>query len=243
MPLLLLLTLLASPTQASDPPPTDEAPLTTATRLLDQVVAVIGSKPLLLSELELEARVALISQGGTKAAWAPLDSEVLAAALDHAIGKRLAQAEAERLQVFAPDEAEVRASLNAFASRLGSEQAFRRFLEIHQVSEAQLAALFRRDLRVARYLEGRVRISSRVSEDEVRTRYLENPEAYGSQPFAAVRDVIRAQITREKRESLTRQHLDELLARSDVRVLASFARKRAAAPPAPSSDGGVEERP
>lgn len=111
------------------------------------------------------------------------------------------------------------------------------------MSEGQLAVLMRRDLRVARYLDSRVKLASRVSEQQARAWYNAHADDYRGATYSEARETIKAQLGRERFRQLTQRHLAELRARTDVRMVAPFARSRAAAALAPadaeSPDAGV----
>src|SRR5689334_11415794 len=73
-------------------------------RVLDRVVAAVDGRAITLSELSLEARVALVQRGGMEGATAPLDDELLSSALDVVIGQRVLLVEADRLGAFSVEE-------------------------------------------------------------------------------------------------------------------------------------------
>lgn len=209
---LLLLAAPDAPTPAAQP----------ESRVLDRVVAIVEQQPLLLSELEFEARVALIQQGGTNAATAPLGEEDLAAALEWAIDQRLALAEADRLRVFLVDEAKVQEAIRAFQARFRSPREAEAFLLAQEATPAELAAVLRRDLRVSQFINSKVRLSARVTSEDLRRYYAAHAADFGGQPFESVRETIRALLTRDRYRALARKQLEELRARADVRTVAAF---------------------
>jgi hypothetical protein len=212
------------PASPGTAPPSSNA--RAAPRVLDRLVATVEKQPLLLSELELEARVALIGAGGLSAARDPLSDEVLAEVLEYVVGQRLAYLEADRLQVFAADEEEVQRSVSAFAGRFESPTRYREFLVKHEATEGHLAAILRRDLRVARFIDSKVKLSARVPEAELRRFYFAHEKDFAKQPYAKVREGIRALLTRERTKSLARAQLEELRVRGDVRRVAPFVQKQ-----------------
>lgn len=205
-------------------------------RLVDQLVAVVEKQPIMRSEIEFEARVALISKGGIAAIDAELSDDVLASTTDYVIGQKVAFLEAERLQVFTVDDAEVFEVRHALVQRFPNELAYRQFLEKHETSEEQLLAILRRDLRVARFIDSKVKLMARVSEAELRRFYDTHAEDFAGQPYTRVREGIRAMLLRERYQDLARSQLDQLRARSDIRLVAGFARSRIKPRP-PPTDG------
>lgn len=197
-------------------------------QIIDRIVAIVDGRPLLLSELELEARIALIQQGGVAAATAALGDDDLAAALEWAIGQRLALAEAERLQVFDVDDAELAKALRAFEARFASPRHLQAFLAAREASNNQLAAVLLRDLRVSRFLDSKVKLSARVTEEDLQRYYAAHADELGGQPYERVRDGIKGQLTRERYRTLAKKQLEDLRAKAEVRTVAPFARR---APP------------
>jgi hypothetical protein len=177
---------------------------------------------LLLSQLDLEARVALIEQGGTRAVSAPLTDDDLARALDYAIGQRLAYAEAERLQVFSVEDDEAAELVRSFSRKLPGEAAYRELLRSQDASEAQIAAILKRNLRVARFIDSKVKLSARVSEEEVKKFWDTHTDDFAGQAFPQVSESIRGHLTRLRYEMLARQELERLRGRANVRILVSF---------------------
>ncbi|MBR2978672.1 MAG: hypothetical protein IKC51_01920 [Myxococcaceae bacterium] len=213
-------------------------------REIDKVVAVIEQQPILLSDLELEARVALIQQGGTAAADADeLGREVLNRTLEHVINQRLVQREADRLQVLRLDEAARRQVYEDFVRQLGGEMAFQAFLTRHELYAPQIEAILERDLRVAQFLANKVGVSARVGEAEAREYFESHPKRFGGADFAASRAAIVALLTRERVMALTSQLLDDLRSRAELRVLPPFSQAGDMAPRAsPSRIVPIEPR-
>jgi hypothetical protein len=205
--LLLLATLASTPAEG---------------RVVEQVVAVVRNpagaqpRPVMLTRLEQEARVALVGQGAVDAAVAPLDVPALRAALRWLVDQLLVSDEAGRLQVDEVAREEVQGAVRRFRDRFPGEAAYRRFLEAADLSEEDLAVLLARDLKVQRYLESRVGRGARVTDEEV-ARFLEAQGA--SLESREGRDAVRARLTTEKVQAGVRQLVADLRARADVRVL------------------------
>ncbi len=203
---------------------------------IDKIAAVIEQQPILLSDLEIEARVALIQQGGLAAADAgALGHEVLARTLDHVINQRLVQREADRLQVLRLEDAARRQAYEDFVRQLGGEMPFQAFLARHGIGAQQIVAILEREQRVAQFLTNKVGLGARVAEADVREYFDAHPERFGQSAFAAVRPAIAAMLTRERVRELTRQFLDDLRARAQLRILPPFLKEDGA----PQSGGAA----
>src|SRR5215470_17495684 len=109
-----------------------------AGRILDRVVALVDGRVLSWTQLDFEARVMLIDRGGVEAATAPLDTATLQSALDLAIAQRAAAAEADKLNAYPVDPAELDRRLRGFEARFPTPAAFEAFLRTHDVDRAAL---------------------------------------------------------------------------------------------------------
>lgn len=160
----LLLVLAAG---GAAPEPTAPAPsqATPPWTIRDEIVALVRGpgapqpRALTLTRLEEEARIALVSRGAIAAADAPLDGEALRAALEWLVDQTLLGDEATRLEVLDVDPAEVQGELRRFRERFADAAAYRAFLDRLELAEDELAAILRRTLRVARYVESRTAAS------------------------------------------------------------------------------------
>ncbi len=197
-------------------------------RVIDRVVALVGGRVITLSELEFEARVALIERGGVDAAGAPLNDEALRSALDLAIGERLETEAADKLQAFRLDEGEVDAALREFKSKFRTNSDFSGFLARHEADEQQLSAVLARRLRAEKILDSKVSLRARVSDAEVRRFYDEHRSELGGS-YDEVRSRVREKLVRDRYAALAREELMQIRKGVDVRMIAPFARQPAQA--------------
>jgi len=231
---LLLWSGLAA-AQAPTPPPGRG-------QLIDQVVAVVrpprasglalgpAETVITLNDLKFEAAVVFIQRGRPEAAFSTLDEEALTSALEYAISQRLHAQEAEKLQVFTVQPAELDAALQELQGQLGSVQALDRFLVRQDRTRAELRRVLERSLRAARTLDSRIRLRAQVSEAEVR-RYYERTvqqtqgELSGVKPgtYEEVRASLREKLFRERYTALARAETAQLREQADVRLLVSLA--------------------
>lgn len=192
-------------------------------RILDQVVAVIENQVLTLSELDFEARVTLVLQGGVGAAERTLDDETRRRALELTINQRLLVMGADRLQAFAVDRSEVEARLRAFRERFQSEPELLGFLARNDADLGQLTSVLERNVRAERILDSRVRLRSQVSEVELRRYYQAHAAELGG-PYEAVRESLRKKLVRERYTELAAAEFAQVRAHARVRRVALFAR-------------------
>jgi hypothetical protein len=192
-------------------------------QVVDRVVALVEGRMITLSELDFEARVALIQKGGLEATNNPLDDEALKSALELAIGERLETNAADKLQAFPLEEGELESALRGFRSRFVSELEFSKFLDAHEADLQQLSAVLGRRLRAEKILDSKVRLRARVSEAEVRRYYDEHRAELGS-TFEEVRSRLREKLIRERYAAAASQELLQIRKGADVRLVAPFAR-------------------
>ena len=188
-----------------------------AGRVLDRVVALVDGRVLSWSQLNFEARVMLIDRGGVEAATAPLDAATLQNALDLAIAQRAATAEADKLNAYPVEPAEIDQRLRTFESRFPSPAAFQAFLKAHDADRAALAEVLARALRTEKFVEGRVRLRSQVPESEVRKAWEADR---GGRSWEEARGPLRERLQRERAFVLAREALGQLRSSIPVRIIA-----------------------
>ena len=186
-------------------------------RVLDRVVALVDGRVLSWTQLDFEARVMLIDRGGVEAATAPLDAATLQNALDLAIAQRAATTEADKLNAYPVEPAEIDQRLRTFESRFPSTAAFQAFLKAHDADRAALAEVLARALRTEKFIEGRVRLRSQVPESEVRKAWEADK---GGRSWEEARGPLRERLQRERAFVLAREALAQLRSSIPVRVIA-----------------------
>ena len=185
--------------------------------MLDRVVALVDGRVLSWSQLDFEARVMLIDRGGVEAATAPLDASTLQNALDLAIAQRAATAEADKLNSYPVEPAEIDQRMRTFESRFPTAAAFEAFLKAHDADRAALAEVLARALRTEKFIEGRVRLRSQVPESEVRKAW---DADHGGRTWEEARGPLRERMQRERAFVLAREALGQLRTSIPVRIIA-----------------------
>lgn len=180
-------------------------------------MALVDGRVLSWSQLDFEARVMLIDRGGVDAATAPLDASTLQNALDLAIAQRAATAEADKLNAYPVEPAEIDQRLRTFESRFPNAAAFQTFLRAHDADRAALAEVLARAIRTEKFIEGRVRLRSQVPESEVRKAWEADP---GGKSWEEARGPLRERMQRERAYVLAREALGQLRSSIPVRIVA-----------------------
>jgi hypothetical protein len=182
-------------------------------QLVDEVVAVVETHSITLSELAAETRVRLVASQGPAAAAAPLDRRILAASLRKTIEERVVLAEVERLKLFDLERSEVDALVARFRTRFGGEGEYEGFLRAVELTEEEIGAVLARELRVGRYLDNRLQLAAQLRESELADA------AQGRTLTASERELMRARLSQEKYQRLLAELLADLRKRATVRVL------------------------
>lgn|SRR5512140_3807701 len=220
--LALLVGLAAAPAPAQGQPEQE--------RVLDRVVAVVrlrgerdsvrgGTDLITLSDLEFEAAVALIQwKSATGAATQPLDAETLRGALDHAIAERLHTQEADRLNAFQIEPAELDDAVGKFEAKLPRGE-LDRFLARFDQDRPRLRAVIERGLRAAKAIDAKVRLRAQVSEVEVRRFFDGHAQDYPGK-YEDYRATLKAKLFKEKYQRIADQVTKELRENADVRIIA-----------------------
>ena len=203
-------------------------------KLLDEVVAVVDAHSITLSELSAETRIHLVEQQGAQVAGAVPDRPLLAASLRRLVEERVILAEVDRLRLFDLERAELDAALARFRARFPTTEAYDRFLERIEMTSDEVASALARDLRVARYLDNRLKLAAQVRDSEL-------DEAMRAYP-GADRASLRQKLAREKYERLLEGLLADLRRKADVRILDPLEGDGRSIAAGPVDGGGAEVR-
>jgi hypothetical protein len=182
-------------------------------QLLDEVVAVVEAHSVTLSEVAAETRVRLVQADGPTAANVPLDRAILAASLRKTIEERVVLSEMQRLKLFDLEPSEVDGLMARLRGRFPSRADYDAFTRAIEMTEEEIAALLARELRVARYLDNRLKLAAQLRQSEL------EEATRGKNLSPAERDHLRAQLAEEKYQRLLRELLTDLRRRASVRVL------------------------
>ena len=182
-------------------------------QLLDEVVAVVEAHAITLSGLAAETRVKMVEAQGPAAADAVLDRRLLAASLRRIVEERVVLGEIERLKLFDLERSEVENLLARLRARFPSVQKYEAFTRSIELTEDEIGAILARELRVARYLDNRLKLAAELRESEI-------DEALAGRKLAKpARELLAQRLQKDKYLRLLGELLQELRKRADVRVL------------------------
>jgi len=181
-------------------------------QLVDEIVAVVDAHSVTLSELAAETRIRLVEQQGAQVASAPLDRRLLAASLRRLVEERVVLSEVERLKLFDLDRAEIDAFVARLRARFATPEEWDAFARELELTDDEIGAILARELRVARYLDNRLKLAAQLRDSELE-------EAWKAQGSRGDRELLRQRLAREKYERLLTELLVELRRRAAVRIL------------------------
>jgi len=181
-------------------------------QLLDEVVAVVDAHSVTLSELAAETRIRMVEQQGAQMAVAQLDRALLAASLRRLVQERVVLSEVERLKLFDLDHAEVETALARLRARFPTPAAWDAFTHQVELTDNEIGAVLARELRVARYLDNRLKLAAQLRDSELE-------EAWKAQGGRGDREALRQKLSKEKYERLLTDLLGELRRKASVRIV------------------------
>ena len=188
-------------------------PATAPAERIDRVVAAVNNEGITLSDLRQAVRFNE-EMGGASRDRKNIEAETLEAL----INKRLLLHEARRLSLAEVTEQDVNAEVGKVRSRLGSDKAFRDFLQRMDMTPEQLGRMLGERLLVERFVEKKVGLFVRVGRDEARKYFDDHPEEFKGKRFAEVSKAIVALLSEEKTGQQITRYLAELRSKADIRI-------------------------
>jgi len=189
--------------------------------LVEEIAAVVDKRPVLLSELELDARLFRARERGVSFFAGTVSQSELSEALERTLDRWVVCLEAERLQLFEPVPGELVAAVDALRRRWGVA-ALDDALNVSGFQSQDLEAFLKREVRAQRYLEGRFRLASRPRDAELQVWKAEHAAA--AVPGAPVQDwaELRNMLGAQRFARLTRDFVSDLRRRVPVQRLHDF---------------------
>ena len=195
--------------------------------LIDGLAAVLGGtdpldppRPILQSDVELRARLALLPRDSERALFSELPRSLLKAALDELIGEQLIAIEAERVQIAVPRPSDIARELANIEREAGGRRVLVRLLARLDASQVELETMALRRAVISAFLRANLEGVNVVTDAEIDARMRAAGTSYVDESPEAARAAVRADL---EQEALTRniEHWVRVLrARTRVRVLA-----------------------
>jgi len=202
-------------------------PLFAAEVLIDEVVASVEQTAITRNQVALEARFLLAQSGQSWSGRIP--PKLMESVLKRLISMELIYQEMERSGL-GGDQTEDPVELNkiseTFRKSFSSEEDFKAFLTANNLSESALGAMLHKAARIESFMQRRMGLWSRVSEDDV-TREITTRNAKGgmtadSKEMRDLRSTVRRELEQAKYKAVLSRWLDELAERNRVLQFVQF---------------------
>ncbi len=182
-----------------------------------------GAQVLLLSDVELRARMRLAGQVQGPIVLSPLPAPLLAATLDELLGEALIAREAERVQLATPTERDLREERRRLEALAGGAGRLRTLREALSVSDEEIAAIVRRRATVKVFLEANLQGAATIDDATIDRVYESGDHPFQGQSLEDVREPMRVWLARRALDRSVRRWVEVLRGRTVVRVLAPYA--------------------
>jgi len=180
--------------------------------LIDRVVASVNNDVITLSELR--QAVAFNAALGGKGNGRQLERETR----DGLINGRLLLQEAYRLKFAEASEQDIAAEVGRLRQRLGSDDAYREFLDRTGLTEERLMRMLGDRLLIERFVEKKIGLFARVSRDEAQSYFQDHPNEFKDKRFAQVQKSITEHLSQQKVSQQLDQYIAELRDRAVIRL-------------------------
>ena len=204
------------------------APLSAQTRL-DGVAAVVGAaapgpnaEVVLLSDVELRARLSLLGALGDPSELSPLPRSLLRATLSEIVGELLIAREARRLQATTPNAADVERERVRLLRSAGGQGRVSALLVALSADDDELSAIARRRALVAGFLSANLEGVTDITESALDQALAADPSLLEGRTREEVRVELRARMSREALDRTIARWVAVLRARTEVHLYAEY---------------------
>jgi hypothetical protein len=182
--------------------------------IIDRIVAVVGDRPITLSDVRGALDLGLVDPDG------PEDG--MDAAIRALVERRLMIDEVDRYGQSEPDAALVDDRVTAVRARVGMTELSRIFAR-SGLDDARLRAAVRDTLRLEHYLAQRFGIVAHPSDDAVLAYYREHPQEFTEEgrllSFREAEPLARQRAAARRRSQLVEEWVASLYRRADVQIV------------------------
>lgn len=206
-----------------------DAPVVAGGVRADGVAALIGGATpgpnvelVLVSDVDLRARIALSGQLRRPAATIPVPAALMSATLESIIGEALIAREAERVRVEPPDDAAMARERARLEQEAGGAQTLSELLRRVGATRREVDAIARRRALVSSFLQANLEGMAVITDAEVERVYEGGEHPFGERPLEEVRPQLRALIARQAVDRAVRRWVSVLRARTEVTLLVDY---------------------
>ena len=183
--------------------------------VIDRVLAVVEGQIITLSDAKAALKFGLVPQD--------ISADPIDAAMKRLIERRLMQAEVERYGPPEPSPETVEGQIAAVRERFKDALAFETALNQSALSIEELRRFMRDSLRIQEYIRQRFTSSIDPPEEEIARYYREHSSEFTVngelRPLQQVRDLARARVLDERRQTAINEWIEGLRRRATVVVL------------------------
>jgi len=182
-----------------------------------------GVDLVMVSDVDLRARIALSGELRRPAATVPVPARLMSATLDQIVGEALIAREAERVRVEPPNEAEMAVERARLEQEAGGAQTLSDLLRRVGATRREVDAIARRRALVSAFLQANLEGMAVVTDAEVERVFADGEHPFEDQPLDDVRPQLRALIARQAVDRAVRRWVSVLRARTEVTLLVEYA--------------------
>lgn len=194
------------------------------------VAAVVGAGKasslgivLLRSDVELRARLELAKAGERAALGEPLTEAQLKGSLLLLVGEALIERESERVRVAAPKPSDVARERQRIAESVGGAARLAELLAVAGATAGEIDAMAKRRAVVSTFLRANLEGVTEVTDAEARRAYEAGAHPFGKRPFAAIREPLKAWLTKRVLDEAVGRWVAVLQTRIPVQVFVPYA--------------------
>jgi hypothetical protein len=198
-----------------------------ATQILDRTAAVVGSRAIAASEVELQIRLQALFNGN------PLDlsPQARVAALDRLVEQRLIEADMALAGLSPPDAQEADRAFQQLRQERFGGLAFDEAVRKYGVSETDARQFLLKQMGFARYVQLRFRAGLQADEAQTEAAYRRRVEGLTAAPaLEDIRDELRRQVLDEQAEAMLNERVRQLRAETRIAYLDPIPPEPEAAP-------------
>tara|TARA_B100001750_G_scaffold124857_1_gene99089 strand:- start:736 stop:1425 length:690 start_codon:yes stop_codon:yes gene_type:complete len=185
-----------------------------------------GAQVVLLSDVDLRARMRLAGQRTGEIHLGPLPAPLLVATLDELLGEALIAREAERVQLASPTDRDVRDERRRLEGLAGGAARLTSLTDALGVDDEEIDAMARRRAMVKVFLEANLQGAATIDDAQIDRIYQSGEHPFQGQELEDVREPMRVWLTRRALENSVRRWVEVLRARTTIRVLAPYGGNR-----------------
>ena len=180
---------------------------------IDHIVAAVNND--VITSLDLEQAVSI-----NEALSGPVQDRrrLREETRDGLVNRLLLLQESRRLKLVEVSEQDVRAQVEAFKKRLGSDEAFAAFLSSTRLSSRDLEVMLSDRLQVERFIEKKIALYVRIGRDEAQRYFDSHGDQYQGKNFPDVQKQITSFLTEQELGKQVEQYLAELRSKASIRI-------------------------